>query len=129
MGFEALKTHTTGHSNVAIGQEALENNTTASNNTAVGTKSLRANTTGANNTSVGYGAGNNESARNVSDDVSTMFASYTAGPVSIGIQNTEVESDTANSDIERDAFGVSFAVNENFSVSYGQSDTEYDAQA
>ena len=78
---------------------------------------------------VGYGAGNNESARNVSDDIDTMFATYTAGPVSVGIQNTEVDSDTANSDIERDAFGVSFAVNENFSISYGQSDTEYDAQA
>ena len=78
---------------------------------------------------VGYGAGNNMVNGDQDDDLTTMFASYTMGPVSVGIQNTEVESDTANSDVERDAFGISFAVNENFSVSYGQSDTEYDAQA
>ena len=76
---------------------------------------------------VGYGAGNNMVNGDQDDDLTTMFATYSMGPVSVGIQNTEVESDTANSDIERDAFGISFAVNENFSVSYGQSDTEFDA--
>ena len=76
---------------------------------------------------VGAGFGNNESAQNLSDDVETMFASYTAGPVSVGVQSSKVDAQTANTDVERDAFGVSFAVNENMSISYGQSDTEYDA--
>jgi outer membrane protein OmpU len=51
------------------------------------------------------------------------------GPVSVGAQHTKVEAETANSDVERDAYGITFAVNENFSIGYGVSDTEYEATA
>ena len=33
------------------------------------------------------------------------------------------------SDIERTAYGISFAVNDNLSVGYGISDTEFEAQS
>ena len=63
------------------------------------------------------------------DDLETYGFSYTMGSISVGAQKTKVDAETANSDIERDAYGISFAVNENLSVGMGVSDVEYDAKA
>jgi outer membrane protein OmpU len=63
------------------------------------------------------------------DDLSTMFATYTMGPVSVGYQKTEIDTEAANSDIEAEHYGISFAVNENFSISYGERTVEFDAFA
>ena len=63
------------------------------------------------------------------DDLSTMFATYTYGPVSVGYQKTEIDTEAANSDIEAEHYGISFAVNENFSISYGERNVEFDAFA
>ena len=60
------------------------------------------------------------------DDVDTVFATYTMGSFTVGAQKTSVDAESASSDIERNAYGVSMAVNENLSVSYGVSDTEFD---
>jgi outer membrane protein OmpU len=60
------------------------------------------------------------------DDVDTVFATYTMGSFTVGAQKTSVDAESATSDIERNAYGVSMAVNENFSISYGISDTEFD---
>ena len=45
------------------------------------------------------------------------------GRIDSGVMNSN-----QNSDIERDAYGVSFAVNENLSVGMGVSNVEYDAK-
>jgi outer membrane protein OmpU len=60
------------------------------------------------------------------DEVTTYGISYTMGAVSVGAQRTDVDEETANSDIERDAYGASFMVNENLSIGFGVSDVEYD---
>lgn len=59
-------------------------------------------------------------------DLTTYGATYTMGPISVGAQKTEVDEGAANSDVERDAYGISFMVNENLSIGYGVSDVEYD---
>ena len=61
------------------------------------------------------------------NDITTMYAKYTMGGVSVGYQTTEVDVEAANSDIERTAYGISFAVNDNLSIGYGVSDTEFEA--
>jgi outer membrane protein OmpU len=61
------------------------------------------------------------------NDISTMYVKYTMGGISVGYQTTDVEQETASTDIERNAYGISFAVNENLSVGYGVSDTEFEA--
>ena len=61
------------------------------------------------------------------DDIETVYASFAYGPITVGVQNTKVEKDAANTDIERDSYGITFAVNENLSIGYGVSDVEYDA--
>jgi outer membrane protein OmpU len=70
-----------------------------------------------------------QSTATTEDDLSTYGLSYTMGSISVGAQKTKVDAETANSDIERDAYGISFAVNENLSVGMGVSDVEYDALA
>ncbi len=58
-------------------------------------------------------------------DHSTMGATYAFGPATIGYQiNDEDDSATGGTDYETEIFGVSFMVNENFSISYGEHNTE-----
>jgi len=48
-----------------------------------------------------------------------MWAKYAYGPVTVGVQSTEYEaSTTANSD-ESTAVGISYAISDSLSVSYG----------
>ena len=77
---------------------------------------------------VGAGAGTNVNGALAEDDMETYFIKYAVGPITVGAQQSKIDAEAANSDIERDAYGISFAVNENLSISYGVSDTEFDAQ-
>jgi outer membrane protein OmpU len=76
---------------------------------------------------IGAGMATDMSAPDVEDDIETMYATYSMAMVSVGYQITEVSPETSNSDIERTAYGISFAVNDNMSIGYGISDTEFDA--
>jgi outer membrane protein OmpU len=75
---------------------------------------------------IGAGMATDMSAHDTEDDITTMYAKYTMGGISVGYQTTDVDVTAADSDIERTAYGISFAVNENLSVGYGVSDTEYE---
>lgn len=76
---------------------------------------------------IGGGLATDQESATVENDIETVYASYTMGPVSVGIQNTQIDKVAANTDIERDSYGITFAVNENLSVGYGISDTSFDA--
>ena len=78
---------------------------------------------------IGAGMATDMSAHDTEDDITTMYAKYTMGGISVGYQTTEVDVTAADSDIERTAYGISFAVNDNLSVGYGVSDTEFEAQS
>ena len=58
------------------------------------------------------------------DDHSTMAVTYAYGPVTAGYQVSDIEPAGATNDLETTAYGIAFAVNENLSVSYGESETE-----
>jgi len=76
---------------------------------------------------VGAGIATDQDSATTEQDIETMYVKYTMGGISVGYQATEVDVTAANSDIERTAYGISFAVNDNLSVGYGISDTEFDA--
>jgi outer membrane protein OmpU len=78
---------------------------------------------------IAVGLADVQSTAALEDDLETYGFSYTMGSISVGAQKTKVDAETANSDIERDAYGISFAVNENLSVGMGVSDVEYDAKS
>jgi len=78
---------------------------------------------------IGAGVATDQSSATTEQDIETMYATYSMGGISVGYQVTEVDVTAANSDIERTAYGISFAVNDNLSVGYGISDTEFDAKS
>jgi outer membrane protein OmpU len=75
---------------------------------------------------IGAGIATDADTTTTEQDIETMFVSYTMGSVSVGYQKTDVDATAANEDIERTAYGISFAVNENMSIGYGVSDVEFE---
>ncbi len=61
------------------------------------------------------------------NDMTTVYAKYTTGPVTVGVQMSSIDKTAVNSDIDREAAAISFAVNENLSLSWGISTVEYEA--
>ena len=60
----------------------------------------------------------------------TYGLKYTAGSVTVGLQSTKVDYEaTGTADQEATHYGISFAVNENLSVSAGQQEVEIDGTA
>ena len=80
--------------------------------------------TGENNdgqadTTGGHGAG--DTIENTS-----MFLTYAMDAFTIGVQNNETDSETANADYDYRGYGVSYAVSEDVSVSYGIGSMEFE---
>ena len=75
---------------------------------------------------IGAGIATDQDSATTEQDIETMYVTYSMGGISVGYQVTDVERTAANSDIERTAYGISFAVNDNLSVGYGISDTEFE---
>ena len=78
---------------------------------------------------IGAGLAVDQESATVENDIETYYITYSMGPISVGAQQTKVDHQTAASDIERDSYGITFAVNENLSIGYGVSDTEFDAKS
>jgi outer membrane protein OmpU len=120
-----------GHGNAnAFGYEVDMMGVTASasyQKDGVGTNSsivLVANDLGAEGLQIGAGIGTDATAHGVEDDHSTMWAVYTAGMATIGIQKSVIDKNSADED--RLAYSASIAVNENLSVSYGISTVDFE---
>jgi outer membrane protein OmpU len=60
------------------------------------------------------------------NDMSTVYAKYTSGAVTVGVQLSEIDKTATNGDIDREAAALSFAVNENLSISAGISTVGYE---
>ena len=57
-------------------------------------------------------------------DETTMYATYAVGSFTIGAQSSERDETTAGSDQESVAYGVTYAVNDDFSVGYSYHELE-----
>ena len=60
---------------------------------------------------------------------STMFATYAVGSMTIGVQLSDYDHDTANSDQEAQAIGISYAVNDDVSISYNVYDVDFESSS
>ena len=67
----------------------------------------------------GHGAG--KSIENTS-----MFLTYAMDAFTVGVQNNESDSETANADYDYRGYGVSYAVSEDISISYGIGSMEFE---
>jgi outer membrane protein OmpU len=84
--------------------------------------------TAVENLEVGVAIGEDNGAAEAVDNT-ILYAKYTMGGATFGIQSNEADSATAGSDEEFMAYGVSYAVSEDMSVSYGASEIKYEAAA
>ena len=74
--------------------------------------------------SVGLAMSNNTIGTNIDSDESTMYATYATGGFTFGVQSSDLDHTTANSDQESIAYGVTYAVNDDLSIGYSYHELE-----
>jgi len=79
--------------------------------------------TGMEGLTIGYGQGDVEQTTGTKSDESTLFAKYAIGGATVGIQKSEQDNETS-SDVESTGIGISYAVNDDLTVSYGSNSRE-----
>jgi len=67
---------------------------------------------------VGYAVQEDDGAATVVDDM-TMYVKYVYGSITAGYQKSEGDSTTDSADVETHGYGISYAVSDEISVSYG----------
>ena len=83
--------------------------------------------TGIDGLRVGYAAGTVHDTITESDE-STAFATYAMNGFTIGVQSSEFDEENgATNDRDTTGFGISYQVNDDLTVSYGQHETEYNS--
>jgi len=73
---------------------------------------------------IGYAFGEVEETATKSNDESTLWITYAYGPLTIGYQSSEVDGQTTTEDDEGTAFGISYAISDALSVSYGVNEVD-----
>ena len=69
---------------------------------------------------------NNDAGSGSTKDLTNLAIKYAAGAFTVGIQENEVDSAAANGDTEFSAVGISYAVNDDLSVSINSSTVDYE---
>ena len=82
--------------------------------------------TGVDNLTVGYAGGDNETTATATIESTNLWATYTMDSFTVGVQDNETDSETADADSEFRAYGISYAVSDELSVSYGISTVEHE---
>ena len=72
---------------------------------------------------IGYAQQDVEVTTNTKGDESTMYATYAIGGFTVGIQMSENDMETGN-DYESTGIGVSYQVNDDLAISYGNHEIE-----
>jgi outer membrane protein OmpU len=87
-------------------------------------RSIAVQYTGIEGAKIFIGTATNGATATTEKDLDTYGFTYAMGPITVGAQQSETDLSTADSDLEKTAYGIAFAVNENLSISYGASETE-----
>ena len=99
VGYQALKTNTTGDTNVAVGPGALFGNTSGGGNVAIGYKALEDNTSGGSNIALGYIALRNNSSGNYNTAIGRQaLRSNTTGLNNIAIGYRSLDDNSSGDD-------------------------------
>ena len=96
----------------------------ASSDTANSGSAIALKYSGVEGLTVGYGMEDDESTAGTTVDESVLYATYASGPITVGFTMSESDSSAANADKEFEAAGVTYAVNDDFSVGYNVSNLE-----
>ena len=82
--------------------------------------------TGIEGLTIGAAQGEDNSSATAGVETSTIYVTYAMDAFTVGYQSTEDDSETANSDVDFTALGISYAVSEDVSVSLNTSTHEYE---
>ena len=82
--------------------------------------------TGIDGLTVGAATGENNATASASIDITNMYVKYAMDAFTVGYQTSESDSETANADKDFTAFGISYAMSDEMSVSYNQSSIDYE---
>ena len=82
--------------------------------------------TGVEGLTVGYAGGDNETVATNVRESTNLWATYTIDSFTLGVQDNETDAQTASTDTEFRAYGISYAVNDELTVSYGMSSVEHE---
>ena len=77
--------------------------------------------TGYDGLTVGYATGTDGGGKENNTDNDTMYVKYAYGPVTVGIQTSDIDASTAAATDEFDALGITYAVSDNLSIGYTES--------
>ena len=78
---------------------------------------------------LGFANADNTIGPNRDQDETTMYATYAVGALTVGVQSSELDDTTAGSDLESIGYGVTYAVNDDFSIGYSYHEVEFDSGA
>ena len=78
---------------------------------------------------LGYAISNQDVVGTKDLDKNTMYVKYAMGGFTVGAQASEADHTTASSDQESVAYGITYAVNDDFSIGYSYHELEFDAAA
>ena len=73
---------------------------------------------------LGFAAADNAVGNSIDHDKNTMYAKYAMGAFTVGAQISDLDDTRANSDAESVAYGVTYAVNDDFSIGYSYHEYE-----
>ena len=73
---------------------------------------------------VGYGQGDTEAVVGTEIEHTAMYVKYTYGSVTVGYQENEADGPATSDDIDFEAFGISYAVSDNLTIAYNQSESK-----
>ena len=82
--------------------------------------------TGIDGLTVGFAAGDNETTASNVRESRNFWATYTMDAFTLGFQDNETDAQTANTDTDFQAVGISYAVSDELSVSYGLSTVNHE---
>ena len=86
-----------------------------------GTVSYAVAYTGVEGLTIGYGADENGLLGTSAIDAETMYIKYAYGPITIGMQESETDANSAANSDEFSAMGISYAVSDDLTISYTES--------
>ena len=78
---------------------------------------------------IGYASSDNQTGVAIDQNKSTMYAKYAFGAFTVGVQSSDLDHTTANSDQESMAYGITYAVNDDISVGYSYHEVEFESGA
>tara|TARA_Y100001970_G_scaffold285951_1_gene406941 strand:- start:38 stop:985 length:948 start_codon:yes stop_codon:yes gene_type:complete len=83
--------------------------------------------TGVEGLTIGVAQGEDNTSATAGIETTNMYIKYAMDSITIGFQTSEDDSETANSDIDFSAIGVSYAVSDDMSISLNSSTHDYES--